>query len=216
MKTVSMSGSPRESVGKKDAKRQRAEGRVPCVLYGGEEQVHFSAGEKAFHKILHSPDTFFINLTIGEKSYRCILKDIQFHPVSDSILHADFYEVSDDKPITLHIPVKLTGTAPGVIKGGSLVKQFRKLPVEALPGDMPEAIVLNIGKLEILDKILISQIPQDKFMILERPEKYAVMVKVTRVAASTETEEEGEEEVMAEGEGEGEGEGETKAASAEE
>jgi len=213
MKTVSMSGSPRESVGKKDAKRQRAEGRVPCVLYGGEEQVHFSAEEKAFHKILHSPDTFFINLKIGEKTYRCVLKDIQFHPVSDSILHADFFEISDDKPISLHIPVKLTGTAPGVIKGGKLVKQFRKLPVQALPGDMPEAIVLNIGKLEILDKILIGQIPQDKFQILERPEKYAVMIQVTRVIATPEEEEEGEEETA---EGEGEGEGEAKTAPAEE
>jgi len=197
-----MSGSLRESVGKKDAKRQRAEGRVPCVLYGGEDQVHFSTEEKAFHKILNSPDTYFINVSIGEKKYRCIMKDIQFHPVSDSILHADFIEFSDDKPITLHIPVKLTGTAPGVIKGGKLVKQFRKLPVEALPGDMPEAIVLNIGKLEILDKILIGQIPQDKFKILERPEKYAVMIQVTRVAATPEElAAEGEEET-AEGEGE--------------
>jgi large subunit ribosomal protein L25 len=201
MKTVSMSGSLRESVGKKDAKRQRAEGRVPCVIYGGEEQVHFSAEEKAFHKILNSPDTYFINVSIGEKNYRCILKDIQFHPVSDSILHADFIEFSDDKPIILHVPVKLTGTAPGVIKGGKLVKQFRKLPVQALPGDMPEAIVLNIGKLDILSKILIGQIPQDKFQILERPEKYAVMIQVTRVAATTETEAEGEEETAV-GEGE--------------
>lgn len=180
MKTVSMSGSPRESVGKKDAKRHRAEGRVPCVIYGGEEQIHFVTDEKAFLKIIHSPETFFIKMSIDKKDYDCVLKDIQYHPVSDSILHADFIEFKNDKPITLPIPVKFTGTAPGVIKGGKLVTKFRKLPVIALPGDMPEAIVVDISKLDIAQKVLISEIPQEKFRILERQERYVVTINATR------------------------------------
>ena len=180
MKTVSMSGSPRESVGKKDAKRHRAEGRVPCVIYGGEEQIHFVTDEKAFLKIIHSPETFFIKMSIDKKDYDCVLKDIQYHPVSDSILHADFIEFKNDKPITLPIPVKFTGTAPGVIKGGKLVTKFRKLPVIALPGDMPEAIVVDISKLDIAQKVLINQIPQEKFRILERQERYVVTINATR------------------------------------
>lgn len=179
-----MSGSPREGVGKKDAKRQRAEGRVPCVVYGGEEQVHFVAEEKAILKILHSPETYFINLTIGEKTFDCVLKDIQFHPVSDSILHADFIEFRKDKPITLSIPLKFVGTSPGVIKGGKLTKKFRKLPVRALPADMPEAVAVDISNLDINQKILISEISQDKFQIMEKPERYVVAIAATRASAT--------------------------------
>lgn len=179
-----MSGSPRESVGKKDAKLHRAEGRVPCVLYGGDEQVHFVTDEKAFLKILQSPDTFFIKLSVGDKKYDCVMKEIQFHPVSDSILHADFIEFKSDKPLTLHIPVKFSGTAPGVIKGGKLVTKFRKLPVVALPGDMPEAIVVDISNLDIAQKVLISQIPQEKFRILEKQERYVVTINATRQSAT--------------------------------
>lgn len=191
MKTVSMSGSPRESVGKKDAKRQRAEGRVPCVLYGGEEQIHFVTEEKAFLKILHSPETFFIKLTVGAKDYDCVMKDIQFHPVSDSILHADFIEFTENKPLTLSIPVRFTGTSPGIIKGGQMVKKFRKLPVLALPKDMPEAITVDLSDLDLNQKILISELPQEKYKILEKPERYLIAIIPTRqsVAVTTETEE---------------------------
>jgi large subunit ribosomal protein L25 len=180
-----MSGSPRESVGKKDAKRHRAEGRVPCVVYGGEEQLHFVAEEKAILKIIQSPDTFFIHLTVGEKKFDCVLKDIQFHPVSDSILHADFIEFKKDKPLTLSIPVKYEGTSPGVIKGGQLTKKFRKLPVRALPVDMPEYVVVDISNLDINQRILISELAQEKFQIMEKPERYIVAIAPTRASAAT-------------------------------
>jgi len=193
MKTVSMSGSRRESVGKKDAKKHRLEGRVPCVLYGGKEEVHFVLEEKDLAKIIFTPETFFIKVNIEGSEHDCILKDVQYHPVSDNILHADFMEFTGDKPITTSIPVQVVGSAPGVIKGGQLVKKFRKLTVTALPKDMPENIQIDISKLELLDKIMISEIKQDKFSIKERGDQYIVSIRTTRLAASAEKGEEAEE-----------------------
>ena len=186
MKTVSMSGSSRESVGKKDAKLQRSEGRIPCVLYGGKEQYKFVAEEKSFHQIIFSPDSFFIKLTIDGKSHDCILKDIQYHPVIDTILHADFIEFLQDKPLTMSVPVKFSGTAPGIIKGGEMVKKFRKLNVRALPADMPESVVVDISNLDIDQKIIISELPQEKFKILEKPERYIIAIRPTRVTTTAE------------------------------
>jgi large subunit ribosomal protein L25 len=186
MKTVSMSGSLRESVGKKDAKLQRSEGRIPCVLYGGIEQYKFTADEKSFHQIIFSPDSFFINLTIEGVSHNCVLKDIQYHPVSDTILHADFIEFQMDKPLTMSVPVHFTGNAPGLIKGGQLIKKFRKLNIRALPADMPEAVTIDISELDIDQKITIGEIPQEKYKILEKPERYIIAIRPTRVTATTE------------------------------
>ena len=186
MKTVSMSGSSRESVGKKDAKLQRSEGRIPCVLYGGKEQYKFVAEEKSFHQIVFTPDSFFIKLTIDGKTHDCVLKDIQYHPVSDTILHADFIEFEQDKLLTMSVPVKFTGNAPGLIKGGELVKKFRKLNIRALPADMPEAVVIDISNLDIDQKIIISEIPQEKFKILEKPERYIIAIRPTRATATVE------------------------------
>jgi len=186
MKTVSMSGSLRESVGKKDAKLQRSEGRIPCVIYGGKEQIKFTADEKSFAQIVFTPDSFFIKLTIEGKIHDCVLKDIQYHPVSDTILHADFIEFEMDKPLTMSVPVKFTGNAPGLIKGGQLVKKFRKLNVRALPADMPEAVVIDISELDIDQKIIISEVPQEKYKILEKPERYIIAIRPTRVTATVE------------------------------
>jgi len=193
MKTVSMSGSSRESVGKKDAKLQRSEGRIPCVLYGGKEQYKFTADEKSFAQIVFTPDSYFIKLTIDGKSHDCILKDIQYHPVSDTILHADFIEFSKDKPLTMSVPVQFTGNAPGLIKGGQLIKKFRKLNVRALPGDMPESVVIDISNLDIDQKITIGELVQEKYTILEKPERYIIAIRATRVSATVEPGAEGAE-----------------------
>lgn len=179
-----MSGLLREGVGKKDARKHRADGKIPCVLYGGEKQIHFVAEEKDFGQVIFSPETFFIKLTLGDKSYDCVLKDIQYHPVSDHILHADFYEFSKDKPLTLSVPVSYEGTAPGIIKGGQLVKKFRKLAVKALPKDMPDNIVVNIGELDINQKVLVKDLPQEKYTILEQQERYVVAINPTRLSAA--------------------------------
>jgi len=185
MKTVSMSGSLRKSVGKKDAKLHRSEGRIPCVLYGGKEQLQFVTDEKAFQPIVFSPESYFIKLTVEGKDYNCILKDIQYHPVSDTILHADFIEFDMAHPITMSVPVKFTGNAPGVIKGGQVVKKFRKLNVRALPADMPESVEIDISNLDIEDKFTIAEIQQDKFKILENQDRYVIAIRATRVSATT-------------------------------
>jgi len=193
MKTVSMSGSLRESVGKKDAKLQRSEGKVPCVLYGGQEQYKFTIPEKSFAKLIFTPESFFIKLTLDGQEYDCVLKDIQYHPVSDSILHADFIEFSQDKPLTMAVPVKFKGTAPGLMQGGEMVKKYRKLNVQALPSDMPEAVLIDISKLNLDDKITVGEMPQEKYKILEKPERFIVACRVTRVTVIEEEEEEGAE-----------------------
>jgi large subunit ribosomal protein L25 len=181
-----MSGSLRESVGKKDAKLQRSEGKIPCVLYGGKEQYKFVADEKSFHQIIFTPDSFFIKLTLDGKVHDCVLKDIQYHPVSDTILHADFIEFEMDKPLTMGVPVRFDGNAPGLIKGGQLIKKFRKLNVRALPADMPESVVIDISELDIDQKITIGELVQDKYKILEKPERYIIAIRATRVSATAE------------------------------
>jgi large subunit ribosomal protein L25 len=192
MKTVKLSGSPRENVGKKDAKTQRREGRVPCVLYGGKEQVHFSADEKQFIPIVFTPEVMFIEIDLGGKSFNAILQDIQYHPVSDKIIHADFLELNDEKEIKLDIPVLTTGTSKGVLRGGKLVQRLRKLPVKALPGFMPENITLDVTKLNIGQAIKVKDLSIPNVTILSSPFNTIVNVKTARgvVAAADEEEEE--------------------------
>lgn len=184
MKKVSMSGSLRENVGKKDARKQRKDGLVPCVLYGGKEQFHFVMPEKDFKPVIFTPDALFIELELSGKKYDCILKEVQYHPVSDKILHADFMEFTQDKPVILDIPIKLKGNAPGLLKGGQLVKKFRKLPVKALPKDMPQVIELDISNLDVNDRIKISDISQEGYKIMEKAERFVIGVMPTRVTAT--------------------------------
>jgi large subunit ribosomal protein L25 len=191
MKTVKLSGSLRENVGKKDAKSHRKEGRVPCVLYGGETQVHFSAEEKQFIPIVFTPEVMFIEIDLGDKQYKAILQDIQYHPVSDKILHADFLELHDDREIRLDIPVHTTGTSKGVLRGGKMVLRLRKLPVRALPGFMPENITLDITKLNIGQAIKVKDISIPNVVIMTNPFNTIVNVKTARgVVAADEEEEE--------------------------
>ncbi len=211
MKIVKLSGSPRENVGKKDAKAQRKQGRVPCVLYGGDEQVHFSVEEKQFIPVVFTPDAMFLEIDLGGKVYRAILQDIQYHPVSDRILHADFLQLHDDKEVTLNVPVKSTGTSKGVLRGGRLMKRLRKLPVRAFPANMPESITLDITPLDIGQAIKIKDIEIPGVAILSNPFNTVIGVKTARGAGSDEDEDEDEEEA-AEGE-EGETSGEAPAES---
>ena len=198
MKTVSMSGALRAHVGKKDAKKHRKEGKVPCVLYGGKEQIHFTIEEKAFAKIIFTPEIYILKLNLDGKEYDAILQDIQYHPVSDKILHADFLELLPGKPFIIGIPVILKGTAPGVIDGGKLHKKLRKLTVKGLADDIPEDITIDIGKMEIGDSVQIKDLKIDNLDLLDIPNSVVVSVKTSRIAAGME---EGvvEEEVVEEG-----------------
>jgi large subunit ribosomal protein L25 len=181
MKTVSISGSPRENVGKKDAKKIRKEGKVPCVLYGGKDQVHFATEEISFKKLIYSPDVYTVKLDINNKEYEAVLQEIQYHPVSDVIIHADFLEIFPDKPVTIHIPVKVIGAAEGVLKGGQFFQKLRKVKIKALSKHLPDSITVDITPLEIGDSIRISDVKIDNVTFLDAPTAVIVGVRVTRV-----------------------------------
>ena len=193
MKTVKLSGSLRENVGKKDAKSQRRAGRVPCVLYGGQEQVHFSADEKEFIPIVFTPEVMFIEIDLQGKTHKAILQDIQYHPVSDKIVHADFLELHDDKEIKLSVPVVATGTCKGVLRGGKLVQRLRKLPLKALPGNMPESIPVDITNLNIGQSIKVKDLKVKNVIVLSNPFNTIISVKTARGVEAEQAEEEAEE-----------------------
>jgi large subunit ribosomal protein L25 len=194
MKTVSLSGSPRENVGKKDAKSLRKEGQVPCVIYGGGEQLHFSFDERHFQKIVFTPEACFVEIELSGKKHLTILQDIQYHPVSDKILHADFLQIIEGKPVKLEIPIRLEGVSPGVLLGGRLAQKLRKVPVKALAENMPQEILLNISKLKIGDKIKASQVKSDKYEILLNENIILVMIlKARGVEVTDDVEEAGAE-----------------------
>lgn len=200
MKTVSLSGALRAHVGKKDAKKQRREGLIPCVLYGGKEQVHFVLKERDFENIVFTSDVYLISLKIDDKDFQAILQDVQYHPVTDKILHADFLEVIDNKPITIKLPVHFTGNVPGVIAGGRLVTKLRKLLVNGQVKDMPDFFEIDMSHLNIGDSIKVKDINIKNLTFLEPANTDIVGVITARGI------EELEEEEEEEGEGEGEGE----------
>jgi len=181
MRTVSMSGFLRGNVGKKDAKKIRMDGSVPCLVYGGKEQLHFYTDAKNFQKIVFTPEVCFVKLNLNEKEYDVILQDIQYHPVTDNIMHADFMELNPERHIIMNIPVKVSGVAPGVLKGGKVVQKYRKLKIKALPAHMPEVIEVSINGLEIGQNVKVSDVPAEKFTILDNKNNTIVGVSVTRV-----------------------------------
>jgi large subunit ribosomal protein L25 len=190
MKKVSMSGSLRENVGKKDAKAQRKAGNVVCVLYGGEDQISFTLPLKKFEKIIFTPDIYVVALEISGKVYTAILKEVQYHPVTDSVLHADFYQVFEDKAVTINIPLKFTGTSPGVIAGGKLVSKIRKIGLKGLIKDIPENVEINISPLKVGMSIRIKDIILENLTLTDNPNNVVVSVNVTRGVVITEEEEE--------------------------
>ena len=212
MKSITINGSKRESVGKVATKALRNAGKVPCVLYGGEQAIHFSADELSFRHLVYTPNVYTasIELESGEK-FAAILQDIQFHPVTDKILHIDFYQLFEGKEITMTIPVKISGVSEGVLNGGRLLFTNRKLRVRALPKDFPDFINVDITPLKIGDNVSISDVSDEKLEFLHPESMAIVRVAMARAAVVVE-EEEGEE--GEEGEGEGE-EGATEEAAAE-
>ena len=180
MKTVSLSGSLRGSVGKKDAKLQRRVGKIPCVMYGGKEQIHFVADEKSFSKILFTPEVNIIRINIDGKEYDTIYQEIQFHPVTDKLLHVDLLQLTPDKPVTIAIPVKSEGVSPGVLKGGRLEKKLRKVKVKALAKDLPEFIMINISTMDIGDSVKIGDLKIDNVTFLDAPNNVVIAVRTAR------------------------------------
>lgn len=186
MKTIAISGSPRENVGKRDAKELRYEGKVPAVLYGGTEQIHFAVDAPSLRDLVYSPDVHFAELEVEGKKTQAILKDIQFHPLTEKILHVDFLQLFDDKKITMEIPVKLTGTSPGVKVGGKLVQKLRKLRVNALPKDMPQYVEVSLEPLEVGKSTRVRDLKPENFAITNVGEDTVVSVVMSRALKQAE------------------------------
>jgi large subunit ribosomal protein L25 len=180
MKSVAISGSIRSNVGKKDAKALRVSGKVPCILYGGTEQVSFAVEERAFKPLVYTPDVHVVELDLDGKKFNAVMKELQLHPVTDKILHVDFLEVVSGKAVTMELPVKFDGTAPGVRAGGKLIRKMRKLAVRGPVDQIPEAITLDVSKLEIGDAIRVSDVTVPGLTLLDIPNNTVVTVRVTR------------------------------------
>ena len=180
MKTVSISGSPRASVGKKDARDLRRQGMVPCVLYGGTEQLYFSVHENNLTKLVYTPDVFVVKLDIGGKQADAIMKEIQVHRVNEKLSHIDFLEILPGKDVVVDIPVKIQGTAIGVKEGGRLILKHRTLKMKGLVEKMPDAITLNIEALKIGDSIKVSDVKVAGVVLLDGSNNTVVGVRVTR------------------------------------
>lgn len=187
MKTVSLSGSLRANVGKSDANALRAKGHVPCVIYGGGEQVHFSTDERSFRDVIYTPDTNIVEINLDGKTYKTVLQESQFHKVTDKLLHADFLQIVDGKPVTVHLPVKTVGQSEGVKAGGKLTVKMRKLKVRGLINKLPERIELNIDTLAIGKSISVGDINLDGIAILHPKNISVVSVQTTRNVTAEET-----------------------------
>ena len=181
MKSVSISGSPRANVGKKDATALRNAKQVPCVLYGGKEQIHFAVLSADFKNLIYTPDVNIVDLDIAGKKYNAILQEAQFHKVYDHLLHVDFLEITPGKPVTMNIPVKTTGTSPGVRAGGRLVKKLKTLRAKGLVEKMPDTINIAIDTMEIGHSVHVEDIKMDGITFLNAPNITVVGVETTRV-----------------------------------
>jgi len=186
MKKVSLSGSVRENVGKKDAKAVRNAKRVPCVVYGTGKQTHFSVKHTDLEKIIFNKDVFNVELDINGEKISTIIQDMQLHPVTDKITHCDFLELQDDKKVRVDIPVIIEGRSAGVMNGGRLQQVFRKLTVYALPADLPEVMTVDITELKIGDSIRVNALATDSIELLNAANAVVVSVKMARGATAEE------------------------------
>ena len=199
MKSITIQGAKRESVGKKSTKALRDAELVPCVVYGGGEPLNFSAEEKAFKNLVYTPDAHTVELEIDGQTISAVLQDIQFHPISDKILHADFYQLSPDKPVIIDVPVRVTGRARGVVAGGVLRQSFRKLKIKALPANLPDEIVVDVTPLRIGNKLYVGDIKTESYTFMHPDNAVVAAVKMSRNAmkAGAGAGDEDEEEVPA-------------------
>ena len=180
MKTIEIIGYERANLGKTDSKKLRADGNVPCVLYGGKEQIHFHSPAILFRELVYTDEAHFVHLNIEGKEFKAILQDIQFHPVSEIILHADFLELFDDKVLKMKVPVHFHGVSPGVVNGGTLIKKRRHLMVQALPENMPDFINVDISTLNFHSAIKVGEIATANFTIMDSPIASVAVVEIPR------------------------------------
>jgi large subunit ribosomal protein L25 len=187
MKSVQLSGSLRANVGKVNAKAVREKGNVPCVIYGGKEQIHFEADIRAFKPVIFTPNAHIVEIDLGGKVYKTVLQEAQYHKINDKLIHADFLEIIDGKPVTANIPVLITGQSDGVKKGGKLVLKMRKLKARGIAATLPDAITIDITKLDIGDSIAVGDITVDGATLLNAKNVSVVSVVTTRAVAAEPT-----------------------------
>lgn len=185
MKQVSLSGSSRANVGKTDAKATRVEGFVPGVIYGGSEQKFVSLPYAGIENVIYSPDTYQVNLEVDGKTFPTVIREVQYHPVTDKILHVDFIELVDGKDIRVDIPIKLQGNSTGVRQGGKLSKSLRKLTVKASPKHIPDYITVNIESLDLGQTLKVKDVKVPNVTILNSPNSAIAAVKTTRNVVET-------------------------------
>lgn len=219
MKTIEIKGKIRENTGKRNSRKLRKEEHIPCVLYGGKENIHFSVFKNDFRNMVYTPNVYIAHLDIDGKKVRAILQDHQFHPIKNEVIHADFLEIFDDKPVIIYVPIELTGSSIGIKNGGKLRKKRRLLKIKALPKDLPETLKIDITDLDIGVTLKVGELSFENVEILDPYQSMVISIVSPRVTAKgmeleepeekvEEVEEEGEE-AIAEGE-----EGTTPAAEA--
>jgi len=188
MKSIAISGSPRENVGKRDAKELRYKGLVPAVLYGGEKQYHIAVSAGDLKSLIYSPDAQFVELNVDGNKYKAIAQEIQFHPLNEQVVHIDFLQLFDDKVVSMNIPIKLTGISPGVRAGGKLTQKLRSLRVKSLPSNMPQFIEVNIGHLEVGKSVRVEEVKIENVKVLNNSDDTIVSVVMSRALRQAEQE----------------------------
>jgi large subunit ribosomal protein L25 len=188
MKSFAISGSRRENVGKRDAKELRYEGKVPAVLYGGDNQIHFAVSAADLKGLVYTPDVHFVDIDVEGTKAQAVLQDIQFHPLTELILHVDFLRINESKPFVMEIPIKLTGTSPGVKMGGKLIQKLRKLRVKAFAKDMPQYVEVGIEVLELGKSVRVGDLNFDKFQVINNSDDTIVSVVMSRALKQAEQE----------------------------
>ncbi|GAA4142439.1 50S ribosomal protein L25/general stress protein Ctc [Sphingobacterium lactis] len=188
MKSIAISGSARQNVGKRESKELRYEGQVPAVLYGGKEQTHFSVSAADLKPVLYTPEVIFVELEIDGKKAKAIVQEAQFHPLTDVVTHVDFLELFDDKEVSVNIPVALVGTSPGVKMGGKLVQKLRKLRVKALPNNLPQEIEIPMEGLEVGKSYRVRQVSLENATVLNNSDDTIVSVVMSRALRQAEQE----------------------------
>lgn len=185
MKSFDLNVTKRTSLTKQDTKKLRNEGMVPCVMYGGNENLHFFAPVLDFRGLVYTPEVFTVNIHIEGKTHQAVMQEIQFHPVSDALMHIDFMELNEGKPVVMNIPVKINGTSEGQRQGGKLITKVRKLKVRALASHLPDAVNVDIQSLQIGQSVRVGDLKIDGVEFLDSPNNILVGVRTTRNVVET-------------------------------
>lgn len=185
MKSFEIKGTKREGLTKQDTKQLRDNGQVPCVLYGGNDNIHFSAPVLGFRDLVYTPEVFMVKITVDGQSREAVMRDIQFHPVTDKVLHIDFMEIHADKPVTITVPVKINGTSEGQRQGGKLVVKIPKLTVKALPANLPDAVEVDVTNLGIGQSFRVGDLKMNGVEFLDSVNNVIAGVRTTRNVVET-------------------------------